>query len=206
MYAQNNLDNIVNEFFSFENGEEGFFVEAGGSDPFEQNNTYILEKNGWTGLVVEPKTDFNPSYHSFRPKTILENFVLVDFDYEKDTIEGDFSYYMQGGIENTFEFPNWNPTPYKCCTLQSLFDKHNIREVHFLSLDTEGTEMNILKGIDFSRTFIHLIIMELHNINGVMTNFDCLTEDNFVKVYSYKQHEFYLNKNSKYFSNWTLTD
>jgi FkbM family methyltransferase len=203
MYAQNNLDNIVLSFFK-DTDESKVFVEAGGSHPTDQNNTYILEKNGWSGLIVEPKLDFNEHYKSIRPNSILENYVLVDFDYKSDKIEGDFKYYMMGGTINTFEFKDWNPSEYDCCTLQSLLDKHNISKIHFLSLDTEGTEKGILDGIDFDKTFIHLIIVETHVINGVQTNFDFLLNKNFEKVYEYKQHVFYLNKSSEYFNKWEL--
>ena len=206
MYAQNNLDNIVKDFFQFEDGEGGIYVEAGGSHPTDQNNTYLLEKNGWSGLIVEPKEDFNSDYASNRPKSILENFVLVDFNYKEETIEGDFSHYMMGGIKNTFNFSNWNATSYKCCTLQSLLDKHDMKEIHFLCLDTEGTEKEIINGIDFSKVFIHLVIVEIHNVDGENTNFDILLDKKFEKVYTHKQHEFYINKDSKYFLNWTLTN
>jgi len=88
MAAQNNLDSIVLNIF----GNNKIFVEAGGSHPVDQNNTFLLEKNGWSGLVVEPKTDFNSIYSSDRPKTILENYVLVSSNYIYDEIEGDFSH------------------------------------------------------------------------------------------------------------------
>ena len=92
MGAQFNIDNIILSNL----GKDKFFVEAGGSHPEDQNNTSLLEKNGWSGLVIEPKTDFNNSYQKSRPKTILENYVLVSNEYEKDYIEGDFSHYMMG--------------------------------------------------------------------------------------------------------------
>ena len=55
MSSQNNIDNIILKNI----GTSGFFIEAGGSDPNDQNNTHLLEINGWKGLVVEPKTEFN---------------------------------------------------------------------------------------------------------------------------------------------------
>jgi FkbM family methyltransferase len=198
MYAQNNLDNIVLSLFK--DSSDKIFVEAGGSHPTDQNNTYILEKNGWSGLIVEPKQEFNQQYKDTRPNSKLENFVLVDFEYAHDKISGDFKYYMMGGTINTFEFEDWNPSEYDCCTLQSLLDKHEISNIHFLSLDTEGTEKEILNGIDFEKTFIHLIIVETHIVKGVQTNFDFLLDKNFEKVHQFKQHLFYFNKSSEYFS------
>jgi FkbM family methyltransferase len=198
MYAQNNLDNIVKDFFQFEDGEIGIYAEAGGSHPIDQNNTFLLEQNGWKGIIVEPKEDFNEMYKNIRPNTIVENYVLVNFEYDKETIEGDFKYYMMGGLVNTFNFSDWSPSSYKCITLQNLLEKHNFSEIHFLCLDTEGTEKDILDGIDLDKTFVHLIIVEIHEINNVKTNFDFLLEKGFDKVNSFKQHEFFVNKNSKF--------
>ena len=81
-----------------------------------------------------------------------------------------------------------------------------MKEIHFLCLDTEGTEKEIINGIDFSKVFIHLVIVEIHNVDGENTNFDILLDKKFEKVYTHKQHEFYINKDSKYFLNWTLTN
>lgn len=192
--SQNNLDRTIFEIF----GRDKVFVEAGGSDPIDQNNTYFLEQNGWSGLIVEPKTNFNDKYSRIRPKTILENFVLVSNEYKEDKILGDFDHYMIGGLINTFNIDNWNEKEYNCCTLQSLLDKHLINEVHFMSLDTEGTEEGIINGIDFNKTFIHLIVVEIHTINGIETNFDFLTEYGFENLYNNLQHKFYFNKKSNY--------
>ena len=45
-------------------------------------------------------------------------------------------------------------------SIQSLFDKHNIKEVDLLVIDTEGMDDTILKTIDFSKYKIHRLIFE----------------------------------------------
>ena len=92
--SQNKIEEVIIKLF----GENGTFIEAGGSDPIDQNNTYKLEKYyGWTGMAVEPNTQFNKSYMSVRPKTILENYALVSFDHKEKTITGNFSIKHMGG-------------------------------------------------------------------------------------------------------------
>lgn len=197
MSAQNNIDNIVLNIF----GNNKVFVEAGGSHPQDQNNTSLLESFGWSGLVVEPKTDFNTLYTNTRPKTILENYVLVSKNYLNEEIEGDFSHYMIGGIINNNLSSSWNPTKYYCKTLDSLLSKHNMNEIHFLSLDVEGYENEVIEGIDFDKTFIHLIVVEIHNFNGVPTNFDYLSNYGFEKIKSVgnNHHDFYINVKSEFY-------
>jgi FkbM family methyltransferase len=201
MGAQNNIDRIILETI----GNRGFFVEAGGSDPFDQNNTYLLESTGWKGMVVEPKLDFNKRYEEYRPNTIVENFALVSFDHQKESILADFSHYMMGAVDNIHGFTNWNPSEYPCSTLDFLLKKHNMDEVDFFSLDVEGYEVEVLKGIDFSQVFFHIMVIENHSsLNGVnlskpsMSDFSFLEELGFDKKLVIGQHEFYINRNSRH--------
>ena len=201
--SQNNIDSII-----LKNIKNGFFIEAGGSDPKDQNNTELLEANGWTGLIVEPKNDFNESYSKIRPRSIIENVVLVSNDYKKDTILGDFSHYMTGGVENIHSLV-WNPIEYKCSTLNKILNKHNVNEVHFFSLDVEGYEVNVLNGINFSDVFFHIIVVENHgkwDKDGslIYDNFDFLNDFGFYRKHKINQHEFYLNIKSEYYDSFTI--
>jgi hypothetical protein len=73
MGAQFGIDELILKNL----GKDKIFVEAGGSHPDDQNNTSLLEKFGWGGLIVEPKLQYNYLYERDRPKTIVENYVLV---------------------------------------------------------------------------------------------------------------------------------
>jgi hypothetical protein len=58
MSAQYNIDEISLKIF----GKNKIFFECGGAHPFEQSNTELLEKNGWSGVVVEPWMGYNEEY------------------------------------------------------------------------------------------------------------------------------------------------
>jgi FkbM family methyltransferase len=45
-------------------------------------------------------------------------------------------------------------------TLNNLLDKYTIKEIDFISLDTEGSELEILKAIDFDTVYIHALTVE----------------------------------------------
>ena len=199
MPAQNSIDWIINMNIK----DPGFFIEAGGSDPFDQNNTELLEKNGWTGLIVEPKEDFNFSYSQLRPKSIVENYVLVSNNYLGEKISGDFSHWMMGGVVNIHNL-NWNPKEYRCITLEKLLEKHNIKEVTFFSLDVEGYEVEVLEGIDFEKVFFHVIVLENHSTEIKKYSFEFLENYDFEKKFTIGQHEFYINKKSKYSQTFTI--
>ena len=53
--ALNDIDRKLEKYLDF---EEGFFVEAGANDGFNQSNTYYLEKiKKWSGILIEPIPD-----------------------------------------------------------------------------------------------------------------------------------------------------
>ena len=78
-------------------------------------------------------------------------------------------------------------------------------EVHLLSLDVEGYENEVLDGIDLDSTFVHLIVLESHEIDGICVNFDHLQEKGFSKILVIERskssfaHEFWMNKKSEFF-------
>jgi hypothetical protein len=47
-------------------------------------------------------------------------------------------------------------------SLQSILDDVGLEKIDFFSLDTEGYEFNILQGIDFSRTQIDYLLIEVY--------------------------------------------
>lgn len=194
MSAQNQIDKIIHKTF----GNNKVFFEAGGSNPYDQSNTSFLEKNGWTGLVVEPKKQWNESYKDYKPNTILENFVLVSKNHEGDFIEGDFDDYMTGGILNIHNKSQWKPAKFPCITLDKLLVKHNINEIHFFSLDVEGYEKEVLEGVDFDNVFIHCMVIEIHKIDNNWTNFDHLENFGFKKIQKIQNHLYFFNEKSPF--------
>lgn len=194
MGAQFGIDRLILKNL----GNTGFFVEAGGSDPDDQNNTSLLELYGWKGLIVEPKKNFNNKYKNSRPNSILENYVLVSDEYNLDTIEGDFNHYMVGGVLNIHNM-DWNPSSHQAIQLSKLLKKHNIQEVHFMSLDVEGYEEQVLKGVNFYDVFFHVLDIENHRQLGVDQDFSFLINYGFEKVGEVaNSHEIYINKKSPY--------
>lgn len=191
MSAQNNLDKLVLNIF----GKNKIFCESGGAHPETQSNTFLLEKNDWHGLVVEPWEGYNQQYNTIRPKTILENYALVGKDYKDEYIDGTFSSDFGGSVIEGAHNNPWNPKPYKAITLTKLLKKHSLTNIHFMSIDVEGYEHEVLSGIDFNEINIHLLVVEKHWYGG----FDYLSDFNFNKVLTISNQEIYFNRNSEFY-------
>lgn len=145
--------------------DDGFYIECGANDGVEQSNTlfYELYKN-WRGLLIEAspsawaKCRFNRSTQS----NIIENCALVSADYVGDTVTGDFDGNLMssvGGLRRS------NPLQIEvpARTLSSLLDQHGIQSVDLFSLDVEGFELNVLKGLDLTRHRPTWMVIEVYD-------------------------------------------
>lgn len=194
--ARNNFDHVILEIYG---NFKGFYIEAGGNDPVNTSQTYLLDKSGWRGLVIEPLSVFNEQYKNLRSCT-LENIVLVSSEYQHDTI--DFmvgkSFNLISCVPKDTNKHLWyekawdhNIVRLPCAPLQNILDKYNISNVNVMSLDAEGYELNILKGINFSKVIFDIIAIEHGDIK------ECIS---FLSGFGYEYNKTFSEKtNSKFF-------
>jgi FkbM family methyltransferase len=143
---------------------DGFFVEAGANDGLFQSNTALLERSlDWTGVLVEPSPAAIELCKKNRHATVRQA-ALVGFDYDEATVVGDFDGYAMGSVGgNRLGRPGAIAVPAR--TLQSILDEIGVSHVDFLSLDTEGFELQVLRGCDFTRVSFSYMLVELYPQN-----------------------------------------
>lgn len=143
---------------------DGFFIEAGANDGLFSSNTALLERHfGWGGILVEPAPAACERCRANR-RAPVHNCALVSFEYSEETVAGDFDGHPMASVggarmerESSFRVP--------ARTLQSLIDERGVRQVDLLSLDTEGYELEVLRGIDFERVRFSHMLIELYPSN-----------------------------------------
>jgi len=144
---------------------DGFFIEAGANDGVAQSNTLYLEQvRGWRGLLIEPVPALADMCRVNRSRCIIENAALVARDFEGDTIKmqacGLYSV-VQGSLAHETEHLQTGRATQKgvepaevevpARKLSDILDEHNISQIDFFSLDVEGFELQVLKGLDLER-------------------------------------------------------
>jgi FkbM family methyltransferase len=195
-YSQLNQDINVLKFYN--NKKDGYFVEIGASDGINLSNTYLLEKEyNWKGICIEPIVEQYKQLINNR-KCICENFSIyntsdLDIEFaicnENSLLSGIYSYIDLH--KNTVE-KDKKIFISKTKTLTEILDKNNSPKfIEYLSIDTEGSELEVLKGIDFNKYKFGIIDIE----------------HNYVEPRRTQIKELLINKNYKYLkeNNWDDT-
>lgn len=164
-YAQIKQDLFVLTMLNYKKG--GFFIEVGAGDGIKFSNTYLLEKRyEWSGILIEPNKAFFDSCIKSRRCTVLNKLLLdrgnINLKFYEKTI-GEFSHAEGFGSKIPIE----NKSYYEVETIQfdQIIPLNEIsKEIDFLSIDTEGSEVEILTSIDFTKYSPKVICIE-HNFS-----------------------------------------
>jgi len=159
--------------------ENGFYVDVGANDGRSVSNTYDLEKTkNWGGILIEPIMHVHFRSRQIRSleKNKFVNCALVSQDYQGETIKLFYSGLMTVMAEGSeFKPKNWanvgsqflsrgeivQTTWSSARTLDSVLSEFNApRRIDLLSIDVEGSEMQVLNGTNFSKYVFEYILIE----------------------------------------------
>jgi FkbM family methyltransferase len=153
---------LILEAFDF--AREGFFIEVGANDPRHNSLTYILERLGWTGMLIDP---LNACYQKLlrdRPRSQSFHCACVRPDQlGKITLHAPDALSAAATVEKNVDDFDIKYAFTETCdavTLDSLVNKVKPARIDFLSIDTEGTELDVLLGFNLARHRPRLILIE----------------------------------------------
>jgi len=159
------LDIKLNKLFTNDD-KNGIFIELGAHDGLTQSNTAYFEyKNKWEGILIEPSVTQYELCKINRKNSIVLNYACVSNDYNEDYVYGDFNGSLMSSVNGQRNNAE-NLTKVKAITLEKILDENlNGRTINFLSLDTEGYELPILKGLNLEKYRPKYILIEVYRID-----------------------------------------
>lgn len=169
----------------------GFFVEFGATNGRDLSNTFTLEQHfGWKGLLAEPAKCWQAALKANRKAAIDTRCVWRQTGAKlefKETENAELST-LSNLVDEDFQgSARVKGTTYSVETvsLNDLLKTHNVpQEIDYLSIDTEGSELEILQTFDFADYDIKIMTVE-HNF--VEPNrqevFKLLTSKGFIRLF-----------------------
>jgi FkbM family methyltransferase len=166
-FSQFGEDLFLREYFG---NRTGLYIDVGGNHPFGMSNTYLLYRLGWSGIVVEPIRRLYTKHKRFRPRDIQVNAAAGESTgslifYE--VIPACLSSCNTGEAKNLLSKERallLREYPVPVVTVADLYQKYLApRPISLLSIDTEGNDIAVLRGIDWVVMRPEVVICEAND-------------------------------------------
>ena len=162
-YSFGGIDNLIQQIFKSQ--KKGIYIDIGCGHPIKNNNTYLLNKKGWSGINIDLDIDNVELFKIYRPKDL--NICAAISDEIKET---DLFFYHSRSALNTIDKKTANYQKakvtsikkIKTTTLNNVLDEsiYNSSNIDFLSIDVEGSELSVLKNFNFHKFKPKVIVVE----------------------------------------------
>jgi FkbM family methyltransferase len=168
----------------------GYFVEFGATNGVDISNTYLLESEfGWNGILAEPARCWHEALGRNRRAHIETRCVWKESNRVLTFNETDVAELSTIGAFSSRDFnkntrKSGKSYEVETISLNDLLSKYNApRQIDYLSLDTEGSEVEILSGFDFGKHEFRVITCE-HNYTSMRDKlFALLTSKGYVRYF-----------------------
>lgn len=175
-HGQWDTDKIIEEYFPGK--EKGICIEVGAANGVRGSNTKYFEDLGWDVLCLEPNKLFAHSLE--RDRKLVRYYAVGETNEEKATLQI-FSVGKKNIMSSLTSLKpdprlvddhlhlinDITPVEVSVRTLTHIIENHvqgtpfdNVRTIDFVSIDTEGTELDVLKGFDFKKHDVKLFVVE----------------------------------------------
>lgn len=167
-YGQHGEDAVV--WRALGEPQHGFFVEVGALDGLRFSNTLFFEEQGWDGILIEPHPDYFDRLEANRPGATCVEAAVTDADRGSaqffasergalSTLDGEMESYFRQHFKRWFS--GFEVREVEVRTLEGVLDEAGAPEViDFISIDVEGHELAVLRGLDLECHRPRVIVAE----------------------------------------------
>ena len=178
--------------FIFEKQEKGTFLEFGATDGFELSNSCMLEKErGWRGVLAEPDPQWHKALLRNRPdaKVVLKSIYSksgekMRFISSAIGVLSSLKKYASVDANSRDRLKDFQEIDVDTISLNDVFESYfNGKSIDYMSVDTEGSEFDILSSFDFVKYHPSVITVE-HNYSDNQVKLDnLLTHNGYYRVF-----------------------
>jgi FkbM family methyltransferase len=162
-YAQNSEDVLL--WRALGHIKNGYYIDVGANDPVEHSVTKAFYDAGWSGISIEPLPSFHQAFIEQRPRDVNLAIAAGATDgelllYDVPAVRGWASPELE--VAKAHEAEGYEVAELKVPvkTLASVCAEHVRGDIHFLKIDVEGFEGEVLRGMDFTRWRPWVLVIE----------------------------------------------
>lgn len=181
-FSQNGEDIIIQNILQWLNIDHPVFMDVGTYHPSIINNTYLLYLRGCQGLCIEPNPTLFAEIKKIRKRDICLNvgvsntigkaIFYVMSNGTLSTMDKEQALHFQRSGESSIE----KEIEIEILTVESIIQQYlNNKVPHFITMDIEGLDLQVLETIDFNKYRPQVLCLETkdayHNKNNKMIEF-----------------------------------
>ena len=171
-YSQSGEDIVLRRIFDTKN--KGFYVDVGAHHPMKYSNTYYFYKKGWRGINIDALPGSMRLFKKIRPKDINLEIAISDknetltFYLYNDPAVNSFSKKLALKRAKEGSFNVISTIEIKTKTLSEVLESFlpKGQKIDFLSIDTEGLDLNVLKSNNWNKFIPSVILIEDLGLNS----------------------------------------
>jgi len=152
------------------NVERGTYIDAGANHPIVINNTFGFYQKGWSGLAIDGNASFSALWAEMRPNDTFVQGLLsntmreVEFRIFPDDTMSSMDAETSERYSTRFDSGAGKIERMETSRLGDLHKAHlQGGEVHLLSVDVEGEDLNVLIGADLPTMRPGVVVVETKN-------------------------------------------
>jgi FkbM family methyltransferase len=172
-YSQNSEDVLL--WRALGHVPNGFYIDAGANDPVEHSVTKAFYDAGWSGISIEPLPSYHAAFLEQRPRDVNLAVAAGAADgeltlYDVPSVRGWAS--PERAVAELHQSEGYELAELKVPvrTLSAICAEYVKGEIHFLKIDVEGFEGEVLRGMDFARWRPWVLVIEATLPNSRVTN------------------------------------
>jgi FkbM family methyltransferase len=164
-YAQNAEDVLLWRALKHVPAASGFYIDVGANDPEEHSVTKAFYDAGWHGINIEPMPSYHEVFLQARPRDINlavacgaeEGSITL---YDTPAVNGWASTDASTAQAHRAEGIDVVEVQVPLRTLAGICAEHAPAQIHFLKIDVEGFEGEVLRGMDLQKWRPWLLVIE----------------------------------------------